>query len=84
MEQLSHLFYNIIADTKDENIYLARLKDKSAYGMLKILIDQLDQEPNIRLNEKITFSPKNKNKSNVEKWNKAIIDYLESENYSEI
>ena len=63
-----------IADTKGKNTHLTRLKDKTAYGVLKILLNQLDQTPKVKLNEKITFSPKNKDKSKAEKWHKAIND----------
>ena len=47
-----------IADTTGKNIHLTRLKDKTACGVFKIFLNQLDQTPNVRLNEKITFSPK--------------------------
>ena len=65
-----------IADTTRKNIHLTKLKDKTAYGVLKILSNQLNQTTKVRLNEKIIFSPKNENKSKVEKWHKAINDYL--------
>ena len=65
-----------IADITRKNIHLTKLKDKTAYGVLKILSNQLDQTSKIRLNEKIIFSPKNKNKSKVEKWHKSINSYL--------
>ena len=50
-----------------ENIHLTRLKDKITCGVFEILHDQLDQKPKVKLNEKVTFSPKNKNKSKIEK-----------------
>ncbi len=57
MEQLGH-HLQFIADTAEKNLHLAKLKDKTAYGVLKFLLDQLDQAPNIRLNEKIILKYK--------------------------
>ncbi|MAI85962.1 MAG: hypothetical protein CMF99_02095 [Candidatus Marinimicrobia bacterium] len=65
-----------IADITRKNIQLTKLKDKTAYGVLKILSNQFDQTSKVRLNEKIIFSPKDKNKSKVEKWHKSINSYL--------
>ena len=44
-----------IADTTRKNIHLTRLKDKTAYGMLKIPSNQSDQTSKVKLNEKIFF-----------------------------
>ena len=65
-----------IADTTRKNIHLTKVKDKTAYGVLKILSNQFDQTSKVRLNEKIIFHPKNKNKSKVEKWHRSINSYL--------
>ncbi|MFL3005021.1 MAG: FGGY family carbohydrate kinase [Candidatus Neomarinimicrobiota bacterium] len=65
-----------IANITRKNMHLTKIKDKTAYGVLKILSNQLDQTSKIRLNEKIIFCPKNKNKSKVEKWHKSINSYL--------
>ena len=65
-----------IADVTGKHIHLTKLKDKTAYGVLKILLNQLGQTSNVKLNEKKTFLPKKKDKTKVEKWHKAINKYL--------
>ena len=65
-----------IADVTGKHIHLTKLKDKTAYGVLKILLNQLGQTSNVKLNEKKTFLPQKKDKSKVEKWHKAINKYL--------
>ena len=57
MERLGHRL-QFIADTTEKNIHLEELKDKTAYEVLKVLLDQLEQAPNIRLNEKIILKYK--------------------------
>ena len=65
-----------IADITRKNIHLMNIKDKTAYGVLKILSNQLDQTSKVRSDEKIIFCPKNKNKSKVKKWHKSMNSYL--------
>ena len=48
-------FLRFIADTTGRSVLLTKLKYKAAYGVFKILINQLDQTNNARLNEKIIF-----------------------------
>ena len=67
-----------IANVTGKHIHLTKLKDKTAYGVLKILLNQLGQTSNTKLNEneRETFLPKKKDKSKVEKWHKAVNKYL--------
>ena len=65
-----------IADVTEKRIYLTKLKDKTAYGVLKVLLNHLGQESNENLNEGKTFLPQKKYKSKIKKWHKAINNYL--------
>ena len=65
-----------IADVTEKHVHLTKLKDKTAYGVLKILLNQVGRVSNIKLNEKEHFLPKIRYKSKIEKWHKTINDFL--------
>ena len=65
-----------VADVTRKNIHLTKLKDRTAYGVLKILLNKLSQTSTDYLNEKETFLPRKEARSKIKKWHKAVNDHL--------
>ena len=65
-----------ISNISGKKLLLTKSKDKTAIGVLKILLTSVNQIVDPNINDRISFIPKGSNKSKVRKWRKAIRNYL--------
>ncbi len=65
-----------IADITGKNLQLTKFKDKTALGVLIILLPKKNQAINSNISERKLFLPKEKDELKIIKWHKAINDFL--------